>query len=291
MVEISSHTAQSADAVQPTRTEPAIRIENLSFSYDGEPVLQDINMTLEPGLFCVMLGPNGGGKTTLVKILLGLLAPTQGTVRVLGKDPAKERTPIGYAPQHVNASATLPVTAAQVVAMGLPRPRGLLPKRAGVNRDKVRRALEQVEMERYARHRYDDLSGGQKQRVLVARAIVGEPDILLFDEPTANVDPHGKICLFNIMANLGAHRTVIVVSHDLIAVSTRVDAVAALNRRLILNRSDRLTPEMLTLLYGVHGHECPIDDSMRGLVACMAHADILGQAHHGDHPPDTRKES
>lgn len=247
----------------------ALEIKNLWFAYNGEPVLQDVNMTLRTGSFLVMVGPNGGGKTTLIKCMLGLLEPSRGTVRIMGRDPLHERVPMGYVPQHIAAPVGLPVNVLDVVCMGLSR-RGLaaITKRKE-DRVQALRALERVQLADLADRPYATLSGGQKQRALVARALVADPHILIFDEPTANIDPQGKLCLYELLASLAGDISVVLVSHDLVAASTRVDAVAAVNRRLIMGSGHTITREMLALLYGEHHHPCPMDDYLKGLASCF----------------------
>ncbi|MFW5734354.1 MAG: metal ABC transporter ATP-binding protein [Oceanidesulfovibrio sp.] len=246
-------------------TTPAVDINDLWYAYASEPVLQGVTMTLEQGSFLVMVGPNGGGKTTLVKCMLGLLAPTRGTVRILGRDPMRDTVPVGYVPQRIDTSSSLPVNVLDVVQMGLSR-RGFaaLAKRS---RDKqlAMRALERVQLADHADTPFASLSGGQKQRALVARALAANPRLLIFDEPTANIDPQGKLCLYQLLASLAGDITVVLVSHDLVAASARVDALAAVNRKLIMGTGRNVSKEMLTLLYGVHSHPCPMDDYLRGI--------------------------
>ncbi len=125
--------------------------------------------------------------------------------------------------------------------------------------------LRLVSMADHSRRRFDSLSGGQKQRVLVARALVSNPKLLLFDEPTANIDPQGKVCLFDLLATLSRGITVVLVSHDLISASAGISSVAVVNRRLIQRRDKELTPEMLQLIYGMHDASCPLDDYLKGV--------------------------
>ncbi len=241
-------------------TPPVVSITDVSFAYNRNPVLEHINLTVGQGEFLAVLGPNGGGKTTLLKILLGLLEPDIGTVRVFGHPPTIVRGRIGYVPQHVVMQPSFPISVLEVTLMGLQSSR-----RPGFGYNKKDRqlamtALERVGMKEMATQRMDSLSGGQRQRALVARALVGEPDLLVFDEPTANIDPQGKLCLYELLASLEQGITIILVSHDPVVASVSVTSVAAVNKTLITSHTDKLTPEMLALVYGDHKHTCPIDD-------------------------------
>ena len=249
---------------------PVIELSGVCFDYDGREVLSDVDLTVRTGDFLAIIGPNGGGKTTLVKLILGLLSPKAGTVRVLGADPLSVRPAVGYVPQHALIQPSFPVTVRDVVLLGLRHGDGLLSARrwpgyGASEKQKALDTLHMVDMADLAERRFDALSGGQKQRVLVARALVSDPALLLFDEPTSNIDPQGKVCLFDLLSSLSSAITIVMVSHDLISASTRISSVAAVNRKLIQNRSRELTPTMLELIYGTHDASCPMDDYIKGM--------------------------
>ncbi|MGE4441226.1 MAG: metal ABC transporter ATP-binding protein [Desulfomicrobium sp.] len=249
---------------------PVIELRGVCFSYDKREVLSDVDLTVASGDFMAVIGPNGGGKTTLVKLILGLLAPKAGTVRVLGADPLSTRPAVGYVPQHALIQPSFPVTVHEVVLLGLRREGGLLSSRRwpgyrGRDKEKAMEALRMVDMAELSSRRFDALSGGQKQRVLVARALVSDPALLLFDEPTSNIDPQGKLCLFDLLSNLSATITIVMVSHDLISASTRISSVAVVNRALIQGAGRELTPSMLELIYGSHDASCPLDEYIKGV--------------------------
>ncbi|AGW14631.1 metal ABC transporter ATP-binding protein [Megalodesulfovibrio gigas] len=251
--------------------EPVIQLEHLSFAYNGDTILDDVSLTVDRGEFVVLLGPNGGGKTTLVKCLLGLLTPQRGTVRVLGHTPPLRPGAVGYVPQQTVVHKGLPITVEQVVQLGL-RARSM----SGAERKaRALDALQRVGLTDCLHARFDELSGGQQQRALVARALAPRPGLLVFDEPTANIDPRGKHCLFELLGSLTGEATVLVVSHDLIAASAKVTRVAAVNRRILQASTEGgrspLTPEMLALLYGTHDPDCPVDGYLAG-IARMLHA-------------------
>lgn len=244
-------------------SQDAVSISNLSFSYDTAPVLQDVDLQVQGGDFMAILGPNGGGKTTLLKLILGLLTPDAGDIRVFGLPPKQAQGRIGYVPQHAALQPSFPITVQEVALMGLKsarRPGFGYRKR---DKDKALAALDRVGMAELAERRMDELSGGQRQRALVARALAGEPDLLIFDEPTANIDPQGKLCLYELLATLKEGITIMIVSHDLVVASVQVSAIAAVNKSCIASRGNRLTPDMLYLVYGAHKHTCPLDDLLQ----------------------------
>lgn len=244
--------------------EPVVALRGVTFAYGAEPVLEDVHLTVRAGDYVAVVGPNGGGKTTLVKLILGVLCPQRGEVRVCGQDPQRRRAPIGYVPQQAAFQGHFPITVLETVLMGLPRTPPRTPGYCAEDRAKALATLEQVELAHLAHRRLDTLSGGQKQRALVARALMAEPQLLLFDEPTANIDPQGKVCLFDLFARLTPQHTVIVVSHDLIATAaSQVTSIAVVNRRLIQHHV--LDEAMLALMYGEHGASCPVAGYLQDL--------------------------
>jgi len=247
-------------------SDPAdIQLRNVSFAYNGQPVLEDVNLTIGSGEAICIVGPNGGGKTTLLKLILGLLRPDRGQVRLFGQPPRKTRLRIGYMPQHVRHDARFPVTVNDVVLMGRLGRRGL----AGLfglysteDRNAARDALAQLGMESYAHRPFAALSGGQRQRVLIARALCCRPDLLLLDEPTANVDTLVEARLFHILNQLNRRMTVVVVSHDLGFVSSLVGNVVCVNRRVVVHPTSEFDADAVRQLYGEE-------------VRMVRHADIL----------------
>ena len=169
-------------------SQPVIRIRNASFAYDGPPVLEKVDLSITGRDFVGIVGPNGGGKTTLVKLVLGLITPQEGEVEVLGQPPARVRKRIGYMPQYVNLDAKFPVSVFDVVLMGrLGRGMGIGPY-SRLDKKAVSRVLEEVGLSELGNRPFSDISGGQRQRVLIARALACDPELLLLDEPTANLD-------------------------------------------------------------------------------------------------------
>lgn len=251
-------------------SEPVVSVSGASFSYDGQPVLDGVDLTVSRGDFLAVLGPNGGGKTTLLRLIMGLLTPGAGRVAVFGRAPGEARGRIGYVPQQVAGGMLrrdFPVTVREVVLMGLLAPGGA---RRGffwsaADKERAARALERVEMGRYASRRFPALSGGQQKRVLIARALVSGPELLILDEPTANIDPQGKFCFHEVLSRLTRDVTTIAVSHDLSLLTAGVTAVACVNGSVLYNPAPELTQEMIALIYGVHSHHCPMDAFIRGI--------------------------
>lgn len=260
-----------------------IDLQDVSFAYADRNVLADVSLQVRAGDFMAVIGPNGGGKTTLIKLILGLLSPRSGRVQVLGQDPRVVRPAVGYVPQHAQVQPSFPITVLDVALLGLRRAGGLLSWRGwpGYGRAEKQKAMDilhMVDMADLSARRFDALSGGQKQRVLVARALVSDPALLLFDEPTSNIDPQGKVCLFDLLSALSSSITIVMVSHDLISASTRITSVAAVNQTLIQNQSRELTPTMLQLIYGTHDASCPLDEYIRGVSTIFGEADHRRQA-------------
>ncbi len=243
-----------------------VEIKNLDFAYGGEAVLEDVNLTVRQKDFMAVIGPNGGGKTTLLKLVLGLLTPAKGTVRVDGKSPQQASPCIGYVPQNVHSNESFPITAIDVVLMGKLEPKKRWPRRSAANRREAMAALERMEMEAYADKKIGMLSGGQRQRVFIARALVAQPKLLLLDEPTASIDTKGQADFFRLLRELNQDMTVLVVSHDLLVISRYVKSVACVNKKLHYHDQAEITGEMLKTMYPCTVEEvCPVELVAHGL--------------------------
>ncbi len=247
------------------REPAAVRLEGVWFGYGRVPVLEDVTLSVAPRETVCLVGPNGGGKTTLLKLILGLLKPERGRVEVFGRPPHHARLRIGYMPQHLRFDPLFPVTALDIVLMGrLGRPglRGRLGWYGRGDRAAAWEALETVGMRRRGQRLFAALSGGERQRVLIARALCSEPELLLLDEPTANVDPRFEAQLFDIVKKLNRRMTIVLVSHDLGVVSKWVQTVVCVNRRVVVHPTARLTGELLQEIY-------------EGEVRAVRHGDVL----------------
>ena len=229
-------------------SESVILLRDVTFSYGGEPALEDVSLTVCDRQAVCIVGPNGGGKTTLVKLILGLLAPQRGEIRLFGQPPCHARHRVGYMPQHVQHDSQFPVTVMDIVLMG--RLHGILgwPHRA--DRRAALDALRQVGLDDFGRRPFASLSGGQRQRVLIARALSGNPDLLLLDEPTSNVDSLVEARLLDLLRELNRRMTIVMVSHDLGFVSGFVESVICVNRRVVVHPTAEITGAVIRDVYG-----------------------------------------
>ncbi len=234
-------------------TQDLITIEHLWVYHENTAVLQDINLSVLPGDFLGIIGPNGGGKTTLLKAILGLVKPAQGRISVLGRPPEKARRLIGYVPQYNIYDRDFPITVLDAALMGRITARGLFRRFNRDDRELAEEALRTVGMYGFRNQQLGRLSGGEQQRVFIARALVSHPRILLLDEPTSSVDPSMQTEFFDLLAKLKKDMGIVMVSHDISAVSIYVDTIACLNHKLHYHGSKEIEPEVLEATY-----ECPV---------------------------------
>lgn len=232
----------------------AVEIKGLSAGYESEIVIKDIDLEVEHGDFFGLIGPNGGGKSTLLKAILGLIEPVKGSIRIYGKEPEKGRKYVGYVPQYSIFDKDFPITVFNVVLMGRRRVKGLKPWYSSRDRKAVKNALDQVNMGDFMDKQISELSGGQKQRVFIARALVTDPKILLLDEPTASVDVRTEENIYHLLTELNENITILLVTHDIGIVSSHVTSVACLNKHLFTSEEGNITPDMLEEAY-----QCPVD--------------------------------
>jgi zinc transport system ATP-binding protein len=232
-----------------------IEIQDISFNYGGRLVLDGINLDINRGEFLGIIGPNGSGKTTLLKVILGLLKPSHGTIKIFGTDIASFRTwsKIGYVPQKPGSNSTFfPVSVEEVVSMASPDAKA------------VTRSLSAVDMEGHQKQLLSQLSGGQQQRVFIARALAKNPEILILDEPTAGIDVESQTQFYSLLRKLNHdHKlTLILISHDVDVVAHEVSEIACLNCKLVYHGQpkDVLKNDIFEKLYGkdlrfvIHGH-------------------------------------
>ncbi len=236
------------------RRREVICLEDVWVRYNGAPALEGVNFSVQEQDFIGVIGPNGGGKTTLLKVVLGLEQPCRGEVRVLGLEPRRARQFIGYVPQYSDFDREFPVSVWDVAMMGRVGRRGLFRRYTRDDRDAVSEALCQVEMLEYKDHPIGQLSGGQRQRVYIARALTTEPKILLLDEPTASVDSRVMGNVYQLLQELNTRTTIVLVSHDIGIISSYVKTIACLNHRMIYHGSRQITPDMLEAAF-----VCPVD--------------------------------
>lgn len=274
--------------------EPVIQLRDVGFDYDHTRALSDINIDIAPGEFIAVIGPNGGGKTTLMRLILGLLTPTQGEVRIFGEQPGTYPNRIGYVPQHSNTSPGFPASVEQVVLMGLAHGNGqanskansngnsISGKRRGIRYSRDERAQAEHAMRRagvldLCKRHLNELSGGQRQRVLIARALITQPELLILDEPLSNIDPFGRQCILETLTGLDSQTTVVMVSHDLGITANAVTGIIAVNRFALASTDAHLTPAMLDLMYGIHEAGCPVHTLLQQMVETMPGEPLFAQ--------------
>ncbi|MFO0704620.1 MAG: metal ABC transporter ATP-binding protein [Candidatus Andersenbacteria bacterium] len=221
----------------PANVENVLQVSHVSFAYDQRAVLTDVNLTIHRGDYLALVGSNGSGKTTLVKLILGLLKPTRGTITLFGEAQTQfnEWPRIGYVSQRATQFDTsFPVTVEQVVLMGRYARVGLLRHPSPEDRAKTRQALKQVELWPYRQRLIGDLSGGQQQRVFIARALASDPEVLFLDEPTVSVDERIKQEFYQLLKKLNEelHLTIILITHDIQTIAHEAMHIAYLDERL-----------------------------------------------------------
>lgn len=225
-----------------------ILIENVSFSYKNDTIINNAHVHIERGSFTCFIGPNGGGKSTLAKLLLGLLTPTEGYISIFGKSPLKARGILSYVPQYSNFDLEFPISVRDVVLMGRQQKSKLFYNKR--DREKAEEALIDVELEGFGNRHFSELSGGQRQRVLIARAIVSDPEVLILDEPTSNIDTATENRLYELLFKLNESMTIILISHDLTFVSERVNKVVCINRDVKIHPTGNIDASSIDNLFG-----------------------------------------
>ncbi len=277
-----------------------VEVSDVTFGYPPlgieQPVLEEVSLTIEPRDFLGIIGPNGGGKTTLLKLMLGLLRPQKGAIRIMGRPPSRVRHRIGYVPQHASVDASVPADVLDIVLTGrlAGSSWGAWFGRADV--EAAMAALKRVHIAELARRPLRTLSGGQRQRVLIARALVCQPQLLLLDEPTANVDAHVEAGLTDLLHELNHSLAIVMVSHDVSFVSTHLKRVACLNRRISVQRASDISPDIIARMYGGdvrhihHGGACPLTDpgceqDCEPAETAAADAAVTGTGRKGPPPP------
>ena len=237
-----------------------ISLKGVWAGYEDDLVLEDVNFEMFPRDFVGLIGPNGGGKTTLIRVMLGLIKPMRGEVCVMGKSPQAGRASIGYVPQLQSEDKDFPASVWEVVRMGRLGHGPLLQRLTAQDDAIVEEQLRWAGLLDLRKRAVGELSGGQRQRVLIARALATQPEILLLDEPTASVDVEASINLYELLARLNEHVTILLISHDMTVVSTYVKTIGCVNRRLVYHRDKQITADMLA-----EGYACPVDLIAHGL--------------------------
>ncbi len=241
--------------------QPLVEIENLYAGYNNEIILDGINLSIKQDDFIGLIGPNGGGKTTLLKVIIGLIKPSSGVVRVMGESPEKGRSQIGYVPQFAEYDAAFPITVRDVVRMGRLTPKRIFKPFTKEDDEIVEDKLERVGVHQYQDRALRELSGGQRQRVYIARALATEPKLLVLDEPTVSVDQEARTQIYELLYQLNQQGvTIFLVTHDLNVVSSYVKTIGCMNRKLHYHGEKEISEEMISSTYG-----CPVDLIAHGL--------------------------
>lgn len=254
--------------------EPVIEVADLSVIRNQQVVLDSITFQVRKGDFFAIIGPNGAGKTTLIRAILGLVPCDTGEVLLFGS-PARPdtRARIGYVPQTHVFDFSFPITVHEMVLTGrMGRKNGFIRRYTQEDHTAANYALSRISAESLGGRPVRELSGGERQRALIARALAGNPDILILDEPTVYVDTPTEEHFYELLSSLSKEITIVMITHDIGVVSRHVNRVACLNRRLYMHESDQVTPEMISRTYG-----CPVD--------IITHGDIPHRVleRHGDH--------
>lgn len=233
----------------------AIEVSDVSVYYDNVCAIRDINLEISKNEFLAIIGPNGAGKSTLLKVILGLIRPENGEVKIFGNNIKKKEKLIGYVPQAVEFDRNFPISVLDVILMG--RLRGNFTFFHRYSKEDAKKAvdiMDRLELTDLKGRQIGQLSSGQLQRVLIARALAVEPKIMLLDEPTASVDVNSRNKIYSILNDLKKEMTIVAVTHDMAAISTYFDSVACLNKALHYHGDKELEEAALKKVYG-----CPIE--------------------------------
>ena len=230
--------------------EPIIAIKNLSFAYQREnKILENINLEVFGNDFLGIIGPNGGGKTTLLKIILGLLKPDKGGVLVFDKKPKEARDLVGYVPQFLEIDLDCPVSVLDIVLMGILNRKKIFQKYNDEDFKTAKEALDFVDLWNLKDKQIGELSGGQRQRVYIARALIRKPELLVLDEPTASIDEKSERDFWELLEEINKNAAIIIVSHDIGVIFKNVNKIACLNKELYYHDANEITQDILDKTY------------------------------------------
>ena len=245
---------------------PVVAVRNVTFGYGREVVLEGVDLEIQPRDFLAIIGPNGGGKTTLLKVILGLLRPWSGEVIYHLPSGGSPRGRLGYVPQFSTFDRDFPLRVSDMVLMGRLGSRGLLRPYSREDRAAAGGAIERLGLSGIAGSHVAEISGGQLQRVLIARALVSDPEILFLDEPTAAIDAESRETLRGLLEDLNRTIPVVVVTHDVTSIASMVRRIACINRRLFYHGGPELSLEVMEEVYG-----CPVELVTHGVPHRVLH--------------------
>jgi zinc transport system ATP-binding protein len=244
---------------------PLVEVRDVTFGYGQEVVLDHVHLDVQPNDFLAVIGPNGGGKTTLLKVMLGLLRPWSGEV-VWNLPAGDSRGHLGYVPQFSTFDKDFPLRIQDMVLMGRLGRRSLLRPYDREDRAAADRALERLGLRGVARAHVSEVSGGQLQRALIARALVADPAILFLDEPTASIDAESRETLRDLLEDLNRSIPIVVVTHDVTSLASMVRRIACINRKLFYHGDPELSLEVMEEVYG-----CPVELVTHGVPHRVLH--------------------
>lgn len=233
---------------------PIIEIKNLSAGYDGRTVLRDVNLTIYQRDFLGIIGPNGGGKTTLIKCILGLLKPTGGEVICHSCRPSNSQFTMGYLPQYNTIDRKFPITVEEVILSGLSSKKSLTSRFSAELREKAHEVIARMGLDGLEKRAIGALSGGQLQRALLGRAIISDPEVVILDEPSTYIDKRFEARLYELLAEINKDCAIILVSHDIGTVLQQVKSIACVNETLDYHPDAGVTGEWLE-----RNFQCPIE--------------------------------
>jgi zinc transport system ATP-binding protein len=241
--------------------ESAVSIKNLTVNYENVEAIKDINLEIEDKDYLAILGPNGGGKSTLLKVILGLIKPSKGEIKIFGKSPEASGSLIGYVPQFSKFDRNFPINVMDVILMGqLKNKFSLFHKFDKCDLEKCNKIMDELQISDLKKRQIGQLSGGQKQKVLIARALIGNPKILLLDEPTASLDSSATNMIYSLLKKLNDTMTIVIVTHDIGVISSYVKNIACLNKKLYYHGESKLTEDIIEHVYG-----CQVDLVAHGI--------------------------
>lgn len=233
----------------------AIELKNISVHYGDHCALKDVNLEVREGQFLGIIGPNGAGKSTLLKAILGIVKLTSGEIKIFGKSQREALHNLGYVPQASAFDRNFPISVLEVVLMGrLGSTPVLFHRYSSKDYEKADYYLNKLGIYEVKDRQIGQLSGGQLQKVLIARALVHQPRVILLDEPTSSIDANSRSEIYNLLKNLNEEMTIIVVTHDLAAVSAYYDSIACLNQELHYHGGKEISEETINKVYG-----CPVE--------------------------------
>lgn len=231
-----------------------IKIDNLSAGYENKAVLHDINLEVAEKDFLGIIGPNGGGKTTLMKVILGLLEPTEGKITYYDNGTPTERLEIGYLPQYNSIDKKFPISVFEVILSGLNRQKNLFRRFTKEHHERVKETISMMGLEGMENRPIGQLSGGQMQRALLGRAIVSDPKAIILDEPNTYIDKRFEARLYSLLEEINKERTIILVSHDIGSVLQNVKSIACVNGTLDYHPQNEVSAEWIE-----EKLQCPIE--------------------------------